>query len=454
MNRIRILVVDDESDLLRLLVRRLNRKGYQAKGVTSGEEALLLLKDETFDIGIFDIRLGGMDGIQLLEKTKKRQPEMEVLMLTGHGTIETAIEAMKMGACDYLTKPYQLSELEVVIEKAFSTKRLREKNQNMKQLIQAQTSPLEIVGESEEMKKVLALVRQVADSEIPVAIGGETGTGKELFARALHEWSVRKNEPFVAVNGGALPEQLLESELFGHVKGAFTGAQQNKKGLVEVVDGGTLFLDELGEMPLPVQVKLLRFLESGEFRRVGDVRLRQVSVRVVAATNRDLEEEVKQGRFREDLYYRLNAMQLEIPPLRRRKEDLPLLVDHFLRKKSRLKGKKLSQKGMKALEAYDFPGNVRELFHILERGFLLAKGEVVGPSDLFPGDSFQKSWQQEEEICSLEELERRHMARVLEHTSWKKTEAAAILGISVRNLYRKIEQYELKPGSDKLADSS
>lgn len=444
MGGIRLLIVDDEFDLLRLLVQRLNRKGFQAKGVASAEEALALIKKETFDVGIYDIRLEKMDGLQLLKKTKTVQPEMEILMLTGHGTIETAIEAMKLGAHDYLTKPYHLSELEVIIDKAYETKRLREKNQNMKQLFATQTASLDIIGESAAIERVKQLVQQVADSDIPVTIEGETGTGKELFARAVHEWSHRHEEPFVTVNASALPEQLLESELFGHVKGAFTGASQHKKGLVEVADGGTLFLDELGEMPSSVQVKLLRFLETGEFRRVGDVRLRHVAVRVVTATNRDMEKEVQAGRFREDLYFRLNAIKITIPPLRERREDIPLLVDHFLHSKKPDGGKTLSARAYEALKEYHFPGNVRELFHILERGLLLAQSKIVEPEDLFPNQIAQKT-HQKEPFLSLQELEKQHIAKVLAHTSWNKTEAAHILGMSVRHLYRKIEQYALEP---------
>ncbi|WP_054949793.1 sigma-54-dependent transcriptional regulator [Numidum massiliense] len=453
---VRILIVDDEFDLLQLLVRRLNRKGFQAKGVTSAEEALPFIKNETFDVAIYDIRLEKMDGMQLLKKTKVLQPEVEVLMLTGHGTIDTAIEAMKLGAYDYLTKPYNLSELEVVIGKAYEKKRLREKNEDMKQLIETKESGFHIVGESAPMREVKGLTKQVADSDVPIAIEGETGTGKELFAKALHYWSYRKDEPFVTVNAGALPEQLLESELFGHVKGAFTGAQQAKKGLVEVASGGTLFLDELGEMPPTVQVKLLRFLESGEFRRVGDVRLRHVNVRVVTATNRNMAEEVAAGRFREDLYYRLNVIKIVVPPLRERKEDIPELVDYYVANKARWKGKRISPSALSALQAYDFPGNVRELFHLLERGFLLARGDTVEAADLLPqqavggaagtraGAGAGAGADANDAHRSLAELEREHIRQVLRHTEWNKTEAAQILGVSVRNLYRKIEQYELK----------
>lgn len=441
MNSARLLIVDDEKDLLELLVKRLNRKGYEAKGAETAEDALLLLKKHIFDIAIYDIRLPKMDGIELLKETKIIQPETEVLMLTGHGTIETAIEAMKFGAFDYLTKPYNLSELELIIQKAEESRKLKHKNDSMKEIIR-QHNEFQIIGESPIFTEVLELTRRIADSNVPVLIEGESGTGKELFAKALHYWSCRADEPFVAVNSGALPEQLLESELFGHVKGAFTGANHDKKGLVEAADGGTLFLDELGEMPLLLQVKLLRFLESGEFRRVGDVRERKVTVRVVAATNRNMEQEVAEGHFREDLFYRLNVVKLTIPPLRDRKEDIPLFIDFFINK-GRNQGKRLSSEALFELQNYDFQGNVRELQHIIERGILLSRTDQIEAADLLLPTRKIAQIEKLQSTCSLEELEKMHIEGVLHNVNWNKTKAAEVLGISVRNLYRKIEQYKL-----------
>lgn len=435
-----ILVVEDEQELQWMIVDRLKRKGYQAQGVSSGEEAMELMAKQHFDIGIFDIRLPGLDGLELLEQAKAIYPEMEVIILTGHGTIDNAIEAMKLGAYDYLTKPCRLAKLELVVGKAIEKKRLQEENKSIKQLIATKEAGFQIVGNSMPMKKAISMVKSVADTDVPVLILGETGTGKELFAKALHYWSKRADRPFVAVNSGALPEQLLESELFGHVKGAYTGAFQSKKGLVEVAHEGTLFLDEVGEMPLNLQVKLLRFLETGEFRPVGDVNLRRVKVRVVAATNRNLVEEIKMGRFREDLYYRLNVLTINVPSLRERISDLPLLIE-FYAQKSHAKSKKLSPEAMEALQKYSFPGNVRELFHILERGYLLAQGPLVEPRDLMlPVNSQEPA----STLASLAEVERKHIADVLNHTNWNKTRAAKILEISVRNLYRKIEDYGLQ----------
>lgn len=442
MNGTRLLIVDDENDLATLLVKRLSRQGYEAHSAETAEDALALLKKQLFHIAIYDIRLPKMDGISLLKETKKIAPETEIIMLTGHGTIETAIEAMKLGAFDYLTKPYNLSELELTIKKAEENKRLKAKNDSMKKIIQQQNH-FRIIGESPVIKEVIHLTRSIADSDIPVLIEGESGTGKELFAKALHYWSSRREEPFVAVNSGALSEQLLESELFGHVRGAFTGANQEKKGLVEAADGGTLFLDELGEMPLALQIKLLRFLELGEFRRVGDVRERKVKVRVVAATNRNMETEVGKGNFREDLFYRLNVVKLTIPPLRKRKEDIPVLIQYFMeRKKSSVKA--LSESALAALQQYDFPGNVRELNHLIERGLLLSSGGTIEAADLLlPTQKPSEGQRKEEELCTLEELEKEHIGHVLMRMKWSKPKAAEILGISVRNLYRKIEQYGL-----------
>ncbi|MBU8919508.1 sigma-54 dependent transcriptional regulator [Bacillus sp. FJAT-29953] len=437
----KLLIVDDEKDLLELLVRRLKRKGYEVESAENAEDALSKLKKQYYDVAVYDIRLPGMDGISLLKETKRLQPETEILMLTGHGTIETAIEAMKFGAFDYITKPYNLSELELTIEKAKQSKLLKTKNDSMRRIIKQQNE-FHIIGESPNFKQVLDLIRRIASSDVPVLIEGESGTGKELFAKALHYWSIRSEEPFVLVNSGALPEQLLESELFGYVKGAFTGANQDKKGLVEAADGGTLFLDELGEMPLSVQVKLLRFLESGEFRRVGDIRERRVKVRVVAATNREMEKEIAEGKFREDLYYRLNVVKLVIPPLRKRKEDIPLLIDCFI-KQSRTPHKKLSPDAIEALCCYSFPGNVRELHHVIERGLLLSTGECIETHDLLLPVDKRPTELEASSYFTLEELERKHIASTLKKQNWNKTKAADSLGISVRNLYRKIEQYGL-----------
>lgn len=444
-NGVNLLIVDDESDLLELLIQRFKRKGANVTGLQTSEEALRQLQKAAFDIGIYDINLPGMDGIQLLRQTRELNTDMEVIMLTGHGTVDTAIEAMKLGAYDYLRKPYALSELEVILGKALEKKTLKESNAGLKQALLAGNNQFEIIGQSPAIQQVLDLTRRVADSDIPVLIEGESGTGKELFAKALHFWSLRGNQPFIAINAGALPENLLESELFGHVKGAFTGAVSDKKGLVEVADQGTLFLDEIGEMPASLQVKLLRFLENQEFRRVGDSRLRKVNVRVVAATNRILEQEVAKGNFREDLFYRLHVMKLTLPPLRERLEDIPLLVEYFLGKYGRGEEVAISQRALDALGRYHYPGNVRELSHMLERGMILAKGRAIEIDDLLlpANGSTPTGGTGHESLVSLSELEKQHILRVLKASNGNKTQAAKVLGISVRNLYRKLEEYRI-----------
>lgn len=452
----KVLVVDDEHDLRELLVNRLNRRGYETRGCHSAEEALKILKSETYDLGIFDIRMDGMDGLSLLEKVKESDGKtMEIIMLTGHGTIETAIEAMKKGAYDYLTKPYNLSELEVILAKALEKKQLKEDHDSMKEWMHTKENTFEIIGKSKEIQRTIDLTAKVANAQASILIEGESGTGKELFAKALHYWSDRRDAPFIAVNSGAIPEQLLESELFGHVKGAFTGAQKDKKGLVEVADKGTLFLDEIGEMPLNTQVKLLRFLETGQFRRVGEVKERQVQVRIVTATNRNIEEEVAKENFREDLYYRLQVLKIVVPPLRDRKDDIPELVRFYLEIKKKSQGKSLAAETMDALMAYDFPGNVRELFHMIERGCLLCSSNVIRLEDLLlpatsgrQQGSDQQLMKNEGVKKSLDEIERDHMAKVLASTNWNKSEAAEILGISVRNIYRKIEHHGLERERD------
>lgn len=435
---IRILIVDDEHSFRDLLVQRFSRKGYYIKGVGSAKEALETLKAEAFQVAVFDIKMPGMDGIELLKQAREMEENLQVIMLTGHGTTETAIEAMKKGAYDYLTKPCNLSELEVTIQKAYEKRLLLDENTGLKEVLRRNRSSNVVIGESAAITRALNLIKKVAASDSPVLVEGESGTGKELFVTALHQWSDRVQQPFIAVNSGALPSQLLESELFGHEKGAFTGAVVQKKGLIESAHRGTLFLDEIGEMDLGLQVKLLRFLETGEFRRVGDVRLRKVDVRVVAATNRDLEKEVARGNFREDLYYRLNVIKIVVPPLRERKEDIPLIVEHYL-KNNRKDNLVLTPEAREVLMQGDYPGNVRQLFNILERAALLCSGGVITEEDLTgcPGRS------REPEVLSLQEVEKRHIKMVMKKVNWNKTQAAELMGISLRNLYRKIEIYQL-----------
>ncbi len=452
-----VLIAEDEDGFRSLLSQRLRRKGYVVTDVADGSAALKALEDEEFDAAIFDLKMPGASGIDALKRAQELQPSLPVLILTGHGTIETAVEAMRAGAYDYLTKPCNLTELELLLRKALERRALEVENRGLREALRRHIGGVEIIGQSQPLQRLLALTERVAAGDAPVLIEGESGTGKELIARAVHAWSPRAAGPFIPVNCGALPAGLLESELFGHARGAFTGAVTAKPGLVELADGGTLFLDEIGEMPLEVQAKLLRFLESREMRRVGETRLRRVQTRVVAATNRHLQDEVRAGRFREDLFYRLNVVTLTVPPLRERREDIPLLVEHFLARIG--SAKEMTPEAMETLMAHDFPGNIRELFNLVQRGAILSPDRFIAPEDLgLPGGGRQPLPADEgtapdgTQICAaapailpLQEVERRHILAALNHTGWNRAQAAQLLGISVRNLYRKIDAFGLRP---------
>lgn len=451
----KILIVDDEDALREIIAQRLKRKGYEILEAGTSKQALAHIRDHLLDAVLLDIKLPDGDGLILLPKIKQLQPDLQVVMLTGNGTIESAIEAMKQGAFDYLTKPCNLSELEITLQKASEQRKLVLENTGLRQVVNRQIPECKIIAESPPMRSLLEMTRKVAQTDTSVLIQGESGVGKELVAKAIHLWSTRFNRPFIPVNAGAIPEALIESELFGHEKGAFTGAGAQKVGLVEIADNGTLFLDEIGEMPLFFQVKLLRFLESREFRRVGDTRLRRVDVRIVAATNRDLRSEINQGRFREDLFYRLNGLTLTVPSLRERREDIIPLAEFFLNKSDKLSAKDyiLLPETKEQLLSYDFPGNVRELLHLIERGKILANQGKIRPADIWPeklgqvsksasksengfGDLFSDNHQP-----SLEELEKYYILSTMNRAKGNKTQAANILGISVRNLYRKLQSY-------------
>ena len=439
MRPFRVLLVDDEEKFITLLQQRLTRKGYSVEVSNCSLKALNIIEETEFDVALFDIMMSGMDGLELLEKAKKIQPNLEIIMLTGYATVDTAIEAMKKGAYDYLTKPIKPIELELILQKAIDRKKLQEYSSNLIETIQRTNRKREIIGNSDVMINLKYMIDRVSDSPLPVLILGESGTGKELVANALHYSSCRAHHPFVPINASAIPNQLLESELFGHVKGAFTGAQVNKKGLVELANEGTLFLDEIGDMEASLQVKLLRFLDTGEFRPVGGTVTKKTNVRVVAATNINLEQAIEEGRFREDLYYRLSVVTLSVPPLRERGRDALLLAEHFLRQSNTKK--KLSKETEIFLLNYNFPGNVRELANLIERGILLSKGKDVTPQDFFAGEICGKN---NVKSLALEDIEKEHIGQVLDKTGWNKTEAAKILKIGLRTLYRKIEEYELR----------
>jgi len=436
MNRDKhILIVEDEAPLRRLLDKRLSRKGSLVESFGSAEEALPALNKSTHDVALVDIKLPGMDGIDLLKRIKKEDAHCEVIILTGHGTIDSAISAMKLGAYDYLTKPCKLSELEILVQKAYDKKILQENNLILREELRLKSNYDDIITNSKKMFDVIKLINKVAQSHSTVLIEGETGTGKELIAYAIHARSLKRDNSFIVIHCAALPETLQESELFGYEKGAFTGAVKQKKGLVELADGGTLFVDEVGEINHSLQVKLLRFIESGKFRRLGGERELQINTRVIAATNRDLFKAVKEGLFREDLYYRLKVVNIHLPPLRERKEDIPLLVEHFLKKAG---GKKaLTRAALGELTRHDWPGNVRELANVIEVAAVMASTDQIGREDL----PVQTPSPHPGKVKTLAELEKEHIRQALSSSAGNKTKAAKILGISLRNLYRKIERY-------------
>lgn len=446
MDKTRILLVEDDLSLGTMLAMELKRRGHSVDTAKSGAEAVAKLGASEYDAVVTDLKLGDMDGLEVLKLAKTRDPRTEVLVMTGHGSIDTAVAAMRAGAFDYLTKPVEPEELNMVLDKALEHRGLLHEVARLREEVKDKYSFDGIVFSGPPMRKVLDLVQKVASTEATVLILGESGTGKELIARALHEKSARRNGQFVAINCGALPEGLLESELFGHVRGAFTGADRNKRGLFEEASGGTLFLDEISETTPGLQVKLLRALQEGEIRRVGDNHPFKVSGRLLAATNKDLAKLVAEGKFREDLYYRLKVFPIELPSLRERPEDIMPLAEHFLRKaKKKLGGKavKFSPDAAEALRAYRWPGNVRELEHVIERVLIMASNPAAGIGDLPPeiqpagAASAVKGGRQE----TLEDSEKRQILQALEACGGNQVEAAKKLGVARNTLWRKLKAY-------------
>jgi two-component system, NtrC family, response regulator AtoC len=439
LQRKKVLIVEDEEPLRELYQRRLNRKDYYTKGAASAEEAWDILEKEDFHVALVDIKLPGLSGIDFLESIKKNQHYPEIIMLTAHGSIESAVRAMKLGAYDYLTKPCHLPELEIIVEKAFEKHSIQYENILLKEELKTKDAYDSLVYQSPSMNQLLENVKKIARTDSPVLLEGESGTGKELIANTIHKLSPRKIASFIVVNCANLQENLVENELFGHEKGAYTGADQKRRGLIELAQGGTLFIDEVAEMHLSVQAKLLRVLENKCYRRVGGDQEIHADVRIIAATNQNLTLEISRGRFRKDLFFRLNTMHLILPPLRERREDIPPLIDYFIKKKtSDLKmKKKISPSTRKLLIEYDWPGNVRELANVIERAVILSSGDYIEPEDL----PFGKKPEVEREFLPLSEVERNYIHKVLDGTDGNKTLTAKILQISVRNLYRKLDQY-------------
>lgn len=442
-DRLSLLVVDDDERFRQMMVDRFCRQGMDVHAAPDAEIAWSLLQRQEFDVAVLDMVMPGKSGLEFLQQLKSSECECEVIMLTGQASVDSAVLAMKLGAYDYLTKPFPLGDLEKLIEKARRHHDLSKENRQLRTLLSRNRPVRNIIGQSSAMQEVLRLVERAGASDKPILIQGESGTGKELIAWALHEQSARASRPMVVINCAALPETLLESELFGHEKGAFTGANSAKPGLFEVADGGTLFIDEIGEMPASVQVKMLRVLEDGSLRRVGSIRERQVHVRLLAATNRNLERQVEFGQFREDLFYRINVMSLELPPLREREGDIPLLVEHYLGD-----GWEIEPRALELLKEYHWPGNVRQLINILERAQILADDEVIRAVDL-PRQVLSRTTSAEprnwHEIDELAALQRSKILEVLRREEGNKTRAARALGIERRKLYRLLEKYDIQP---------
>jgi len=440
----RILVVDDEAAMRESLRDWLMEDDYEVGVAGSGPEAIAMAKDKKWEVILLDLKMPGMDGLETLSHLRRVDPEAEVLMMTAYATVDTAVKAMKQGAFDYLVKPFYPDEIEIQIKKIVEHRELVLENILLRKKLEEKYHYGEIIGKSDAMQEIFDLIARVAPTDSTVLITGESGTGKELIAQAIHAHSPRSYNPFIAVSCGALPESLLESELFGYEKGAFTGADHTKRGRFELAHGGTLFLDEIGDITLKTQVDLLRVLQERTFRRLGGQELVKVDVRIVAATNRDLKEAIKKNEFREDLYYRLNVISLHVPPLRDRREDIPLLTETFLRKYCLELNKeevRISPSALRLLMEYDWPGNVRELQNVMERALVIGRGKEIVEEDLpfsrerLSTDPYPKS---------LKIMEKMHIERILEESEWNVSRAARALDIDRQTLYNKMEKYQIK----------
>ena len=443
-----ILIVDDEQSIRETCAEVAEQCGMKATGVATAEEALEVLEHSAVDILLTDLKLPRANGVELLKLVHDMHPQVTVVVLTQYGTIESAVEVTRMGAVDYVTKPFRIEELRSRLERVARAVELQQENMLLREQLRTRPGYGGLIGLSMKMQRVYKMMEKVSQHEYPVLILGESGTGKELVARSIHFSGPRKDRPFAPVDCSALVPTLIESELFGYVKGAFTGAVQAKQGLIEAAQGGTLFLDEIGDMPVDLQAKLLRALQEREVKPVGSTERRRINVRIIAATNRDLESAIRTGTFRQDLYFRLNVVQLKLPPLRDRKSDIPLLVTAFLEKFSDSQGpvRTISEDAMRRLIAYDWPGNVRELENAIERAVALGSGPILHVADLPSNLQYPTSERapERDEILPLEELERRAILRTLRETSGDKLAAARMLGIGKTTLYRKLKQYNVE----------
>jgi len=438
----KILVIDDEQNIRKMLTRVLSPEGFIVKEANNGLEALKRLQEENYSLVLLDLKMPGLNGIETLKKIRKNDLNLPVIMMSAYGSIPEAVEAMKLGALDYLIKPFDIEELKIIIKRAIKQYELEVENIYYREEEEKRFNFDEIIGKSNSINKVLEMVKNVSPTTATVLIAGESGTGKELIARAIHKNSLRKNSPFVVVNCVAFSPNLLESELFGHEKGSFTGAIARRIGRFEMANGGTIFLDEIGEMDLTIQTKLLRVLQEREFERVGSSRTIKVDVRILSATNKDLKKEVEERKFREDLFYRLNVFGVDVPPLRERKEDIPLIVEHFINKYNKIlnkKVKKVSTKAMELLLDYDYSGNIRELENIIERSMIMAKDEIIDEKYF----NFINKETYIEKKGTLKEVEKELIVKYLIQNKGNRTKTAEILGISRRSLQNKIKEYQI-----------
>jgi len=455
MKRVKILVIDDDESFQRILEYNLAQEGYAVLAAGSGEQGLELLRKEGADLVVTDVRMPGMNGLQVLEGVRKIDPNIQVIIITAFGTIEMAVEAMKAGAFHYISKPFNRDELKLTIKKALQLKQLERENLALRQELKERIGLDAIIAESPQMQQILEMLARVAPTETTVLILGESGTGKELIARAIHANSPRADGPFVAVNCAAIPENLLESELFGHVRGAFTGAIRDRVGKFEAAEGGTILLDEIGEMRPDLQVKILRCLEERIVERVGGNKPIRVDVRVLAATNKDLTKAMEAGEFREDLYYRLNVVPLQIPPLRERRQDIRPLAQHFLKRLGASPRLTIAPDAFRALESYDWPGNVRELENALERAMIFHRADVITSADLPETIRIPRTREAAalpvslpESGLSLEEVEKELILRALQKHEWNQSRAARYLGITRHTLLYRMEKHNIaRPGA-------
>ena len=446
---IRLLIAEDEKNLSMVLQREMERFGHQVTLVHDAEAALRVAREAEFDVALLDIMMPGRSGLEVLRELRQQEQPPEVLMMTGHATVETALQAMKLGAYDYLTKPCHIRELEAIINKAYEKRQLRQENLILQSRLTYKEKAPDIVVKSHKMNDIMSVVRKVAASNAFVLVTGESGTGKEIVANTVHSFSPRRNGPFIDISCAAIQETLLESELFGYESGAFTGARQRKLGLLELAHGGTLFLDEIGEMNLTLQAKLLRVLETQTFFRVGGTKKVSVDVRFIAATNRNLDDYVAEGKFRGDLLFRINNFMINLPPLRERPEDISSLAEHFLARTTGGRGVHITDEAMAMLNNYHWPGNVRELRNVIERAVILSGSDTIVPEDLpLELRAHRAPMIDSEEMGlgatgSLDELRRKQILTVLEQTGWHQGRASEILGISPSTLYRQLKSYGL-----------